>query len=187
MKQDIAYFKFVNLPQQVKKANGFRSKKRLDCTKFCNPINYSGLDCLVNHRGMLYFYKDNSDNVVSANSKRQAEWSLTGRSTINGNSVNVTSLYNEDLDYPDLYYGYPNDSIKLNNGDRNPFYKYRHDGYLFLADKDIAELEMLIIPDSRNQIRSYFQMLIDGDFESNINKLRQQAQTYFDYGLAIVS
>ncbi|MFH5885269.1 hypothetical protein ACG2F4_13230 [Halalkalibaculum sp. DA3122] len=175
MKQDIAYFKFLNLPEPIKKANNIRSKKRLDCIQYSG--DYKGLDCLKNNKGMLFFYKTPAREFVNADSQRVAEWSLTK------SSLNVTSLFIEDLDYPELAYGYPNSSRLLNNGDKNPFYPYRNDGYLFIMNKDITELEMLVIPDSRNLIRSFYQLLIDGELDSNINQLRQQAQAFYDYGL----
>jgi len=174
MREDIAYFRFLNLPAPVKAANNIRSKKRLDCIKYAG--NYTGLDCLKNHKGMLFLYKTPAGHFVSSDAKREAEWSLTK------SSLNVTSLFIEDLDYPQYAYGYPNSSRLLSNGDENPFYPYRHDGYLFIMNKDITELEMLIIPDSRNLISSYYQMLIDGELDSDIERLRQQAQTFYNYG-----
>lgn len=179
MNNTISYFKFQNLPDAAKKANGIRSKKRLDCIEYAG--DYKGLDCLKNHKGMLFLYPTPANNFISADSNRMAEWSLTK------SSLNLTSLYIEDLDFPQFAYGYPNSSRLLSNGDENPFYPYRHDGYLFIMNKDITELEMLIISDSRNLISSYYQLLIDGELDSNIRQLRQQAQTYFDYGLPIVS
>jgi hypothetical protein len=175
MRQDIAYFKFQNLPAEVKKTNGIRSKKRLDCIQQAG--HYTGLDCLENHKGMLFLYKTQAGHFVSSDAKREAEWSLTK------SSLNVTSLYIENLDCPQFAYGYPNGSRLLNNGERNPFYPYRSDGYLFVLNDDITELEMLIIPDSRNLISSYYQLLIDGELESNIKQLRQQAQAFYNYGL----
>lgn len=175
MSQNIAYFKFLNLPVQVKQSNNIRSKKRLDCIQQAG--NYTGLNCLKNHKGMLFVYKTPAGQFVSADVKREAEWSLTK------SSLNLTSLFIEDLDYPQFAYGYPNSSRLLSNGDENPFYAYRHDGYLFIMNKDITELEMFIIPDSRNLISSYYQLLIDGELDSDISALRQQAQTFYDYGI----
>jgi hypothetical protein len=174
MRQDIAYFKFLNLPAPVKQNHNIRSKKRLDCIQ--QTGDYKGLDCLQNHKGMLFLYKTPAGHFVSSDAKREAEWSLTK------SSLNVTSLYIEDLDYPEFAYGYPNSSRMLSNGDENPFFPYRHDAYLFLMNKDITELEMLVIPDSRNLISSYYQMLIDGELDQEIKQLRQDSKPFFEYG-----
>jgi len=91
-------------------------------------------------------------------------------------------LYNEDLDYPELSYGYPNSNRLLSNGSENPFFQFRNDGYLFIENKDSSELEMLIIPNSRNLISSYYQLLIDGEMDEDILRLRQSATPFFDYG-----
>ena len=175
MRQDLAYFKFINLPEQIKKDHNIRSKVRLDCIQYSG--DYKGLDCLKNHKGMIFLYPTPANNFISADSNRMAEWSLTK------SSLNFTSLFIEDLDYPELAYGYPNSSRLLNNGEDNPFYPYRHDGYLFILNKDITKLELIVIPESRNLISSYYQLLIDGEMDSNIKQLRQQAQTFYDYGL----
>lgn len=178
MNQPIHYYRFIALPEDVKQAHNIRSKMRLDCIKYAGE--YSGLDALLNHKKQMFVYKTPANNFVSSNSKRIAEWSLTK------SSLNVTSLYNEDIDYPELFYGYPNGRRKLSNGSLNPFYPYRHDAYLFLSDKDINDLEMLILPDQRNMISSWYQMLIDGELDQEINQLRQNSKPFFDYGYSKV-
>ena len=173
----IAYFKFKALPEEIRKANSIRSKHRLDCILFNDEEtgSYKGLDFLLNKKKMLFFYKTPARDFVSADSLRIAEWSLTNK------SLNVSSLYHEDLDYQEYAYGYPNSSEKLSNGSDNPFYPYRHDGYLFIMNKDITELEMLIIPDARNLIKTYYQLLIDGELDDDITWLRQYAKSFYDY------
>src|SRR5690625_4631042 len=94
----------------------------------------------------------------------------------------MTSVYNEDLVYPELSSGYPNTTQILSNGSANPLFQYRNDGYLFIENKDSSELEMLIIPNSRNLRSSYYQLLIDGEMDEDILRLRQSATPFFDYG-----
>lgn len=183
MNHQIDYYKFVTLPAEVRKANGIRSKTRLDCIEFCNHSNnHRGLSCLFNHKKQFFLYKTSARDFVNADSKRITEWSLTGRSSLTGSSINLSSLYQEDLDFPELAYGYPNKYRELSNGSVNPFYPYRHDGYLFLMNKDITKLELLIIHDSRNLISSYYQLFIDGELDQEINQLRQNTKPFYDYG-----
>ena len=183
MRNSITYYRFRTLPKEVRKANGIRSKSRLDCIQYCNQAGkQSGLESLQNHKGMIYLNKIKANEIVNADYRRVADWMLVGRCRQAKCSVNLTSLFNEDYEYPELYYGNPNTAIKLSNGADNPFYPFRHDGYLFKANKDLTDLEMLIIPDQRNMISSWYQMLIDGELDQEIKQLRQNSQTFFDYG-----
>ena len=172
-----AYFKLAILPDEVKAANRIRSKARLDCISYTDlgVENYKGLTNFVNGKGQLFFYKTPCKDFVNTDSKRLAEWSLTG------NGLNFSSIYIDDLDYPEIGYGYPNASRILSNGNQNPLFEFRNDGYLFLINKDYSEIELLVIPDGRNLISSYYQKLIDGGFEDEVRQLRQQAQIYHNY------
>lgn len=171
------YYKFVSFPDEVRAANYIRSKDRLDCISFTDlgAANYKGLTNFVNNKGQLFFYKTPCNNFIHADSKRLAEWSLTNK------SLNLTSIYIDDLDYPELGYGYPNAKRLLSNGNPNPLFEFRNDGYLFLMNKDYSEIELLVIPDGRNLISSYYQILIDGGFDNEINRLRQQAKKFYQY------
>ena len=174
MNQSIHYYRFIALPEEIKKTHNIRSKMRLDCIQYAG--DYSGLSPLVNHKKQMFVYKTPARDFVSADSKRITEWSLTK------SSLNITSLYNEDLDYPELFYGYPNGRRKLSNGSENPFYPYRSDAYLFISDKEVEDLEMLIIPEQRNIISSWYQMLIDGELDEEIKQLRADTKPFYEYG-----
>ena len=172
-----AYFKVASLSDEVKYANKIRSKARLDCISYTNAMkeNYKGLTNFVNHKGQLFFYKTPCRDFVNTDSKRLSEWSLTG------NGLNFSSIYIDDLDFPDIGYGYPNASRFLSNGNPNPIFEYRNDGYLFIVNKDYSEIEILIIPDGRNLITSYYQRLIDGGFNDELRELRSQAAIFYQY------
>jgi hypothetical protein len=172
-----AYFKLVQLPDEVKVINRIRSKARYDCI-ICSDIveaKYQGLIPFVNGKGQLLFYKTPSREIVNTDLKRLAEWSLTN------NSLNLSSIYIEDLDCPEIGYGYPNANRLLSNGTPNPLFPFRNDGYLFLVNTDYTEIELLIIPDGRNLISSYYQKMIDGGFEEEVNLLRKQARPFYRY------
>ena len=157
MNQSINYYRFIALPEEAKKAHNIKSKMRLDCISYTNDAeNHRGLSCLFNHKKQFFLYKTPARNFVDADSKRVAEWSLIGRSRASGSSINLSSLYQEDPDYPQFAYGYPNGNRELSNGSVNPFLDYRYDGYLFIINTELTEIELLIIHDGRNLISSYY-------------------------------
>jgi hypothetical protein len=172
-----AFFKVAVLPDDVRAANKIRSKARLDCISYADLVagSYKGLTKFVNHKGQLFFYKTPCRDFVNTDSKRLAEWSLTG------NGLNFSSIYIDDLEFPEIGYGYPNANRLLKDGSQNPLFEFRNDGYLFLMNKDYSEIEILVIPDGRNLISSYYQKLIDGGFDDDIQALRQQAKTFYHY------
>lgn len=175
-----AYYKLAILSDEVRLANKIRSKERLDCVSFSDLVSYKGLTHFVNHKNQLFFYKTPCRNMVSTDSKRLAEWSLTG------NGVNFSSIYIDDFDCPEIGYGYPNPNRLLSNGSVNPLFEFRNDGYLFLINKNYSVVELLIVTDGRNLISSYYQRLIDGGFDEDVRLLRQQAKPFYQYdGIAL--
>jgi len=167
------YYKLVALPDEVKTQNKIRSKARLDCIAYAG--NYKGLTNFVNKQGQLFFYKTPCREFIEAQTKRVAEWSLTN------SSLNFSSIYIEDFDFLEYGYGYPNAKPRLSNGEPNPLHPFKNDGYLFIVNKDYTEIEILILPDGRNLISHYYQHLIDGYFDAEIQRLRAEAKPYFEY------
>jgi len=177
-----AYFKFICLPDEVMALNRIRSKERLDCILYANMDveEYKGLTDFVNGKGQMFLYKTPARDIVTSHSRRLTEWALN-----NGN-LNLSSIYIEDFEFPEFGYGYPNGNRLLRDGSANPLFPYSNDGYIFIMNKDYSQIELLIIPDGRNLISSYYQKMIDGGFESEIIKLREQAKPFFRYeGLVI--
>lgn len=171
-----AYFKFIQLPDDTKAAYKIRSKKRLDCIVFNDQIgNYQGLTNFVNSKGQLFLYKTECRQFVETDTKRIAEWSLTG------NGLNLSSIYIEDLEFPEIGYGYPNANRLLKDGSINPMFDFRNDGYLFIINNDYTEIEMLIFPDARNLISSHYQKFIDGGYDDQIREMRKQAISFYQY------
>lgn len=169
------YFNFETLPDEVKAQNKIKSQNRLDCISYAG--NYKGLTNFVNYKGMLYFFKTPCRDFVKANSKRRSEWSLTN------NSMNLTSIYIEGFNNSEFGYGYPNAKPKLSNGELNPLYQYKNDGYLFILNPDYSQIELLIIENGRNLINQYYQNLLDGEFTSEINQLRIEAKPFHNYSV----
>lgn len=171
------YYKFEALPDDVKAQNKIRSKARIDCTKHFDNLQsgYKGLTKFVNHKGQLYLYKTPARDFINTDSRRLAEWSLTG------DGLNLSSIYIDDIDFPEYGYGYPNANRLLKNGTPNPLFEFRNDGYLFIMNKDYSQIELLVFIDGRNLINSYYQKMIDGGFDDELIKLRQQATNFHQY------
>jgi hypothetical protein len=174
-----AYFKFESLTDEARAKHGIRSKGRIDCTAYTNPNNYLGLIDFINAKGQMYLYKIPAREFVKANSKRLAEWALS-----NG-KLNLSSIYFEDTDYTEYGYGYPNANRLLSNGQPNPLFTYRNDCYLFLINPSLTTVEVLVIANGRNLTGAYYQRLIDGELDSELEQQRAQAKPFFDYESAI--
>jgi hypothetical protein len=172
-----AYYKLAILPDEVRAANKIRSKARLDCVSYTDMVvgGYKGLTNFVNYKEQLFFYKTPCRDFVKTDSKRIAEWSLTG------GGLNFSSIYIDDLDCTEIGYGYPNAKRLLSNGSVNPLFPFRNDGYLFLSNKDYSEIELFVIPDGRNLISSYYQKMIDDGFDDMVRELRKQAKVFYKY------
>ena len=172
-----AYYKFEALPNDVKVLNKIRSKARIDCTKYIDNVQggYKGLTFFVNHKRQLFFYKTPAKDFVNTDNRRLAEWALTGE------GLNLSSIYIDDIDFPEYGHGQPNANRLLKNGTPNPLFEFRNDGYLFIMNKDYSQIELLIIPDGRNLIHSYYQKLIDGGFDDELKELRLKAVNFYQY------
>lgn len=173
MKTFTGYFRFEQLSDEVKSANGIRSKARVDCVKYAG--NYTGLTNFVNSKGQLFFYLSPAREIISTDIKRIADWSLTN------NSQNLSSIYIEDLDYCQYGFGYCNANRLLSGGKPNPMVQYKNDGYLFMVNSDYTVIELLIVPDGRNLISLHYQKLIDGGYDSEIKDLRDEARQHYSY------
>lgn len=169
-----AYYKFIELSDEVKTANKIRSKARLDCISYAG--NYKGLTFFVNKQNQLSLYKSPARDIVNTHCKRVAEWTLTN------NNLNFSSIYIENFDCPEFGYGYPNKNPFIGKERRaNPLFEFSNDGYLFIVNKDYTEIEILIIADGRNLISYYYQKLIDGHFDNELKELRKHSKPYFKY------
>lgn len=166
-------FLFVNLPVEVKIQNGIRAPHRLDAIEVSGV--YGGLDPFKNKKGMIYLFPTETSDFVECDGKRIATMALT-----NG-TLNLSSLYVENLDCPQYAYGYPNARLKLRDGNPNPLLAYRNDGYLFVTDSELKRVEVFVIVGGRNYIREAYSRLIDGELDAEIEKLRAEAKRYFDY------
>lgn len=176
-----SYYKFMKLPEEVRKLYKIKSKKRFDCVGQSDiGSKYKGLHPFYNNKNQLFLYMDNSYKIVDAEVKRRADYTLTGQ------GMNFSSIYIEDLEYPTIGYGTPNANQFLKNGEQNPMYQYSNDGYIFYLNKDYTQLEVLVFEDSRHLIGNVYQVAIDGGFNDKLEELRQNIAPVYNYeGLSL--
>jgi hypothetical protein len=171
------YYKLVALPDEIKAQNSIKVGAivpRYDC--IARAGNYKGLEAFTNQKGILSFYLTPSREVIETNGKRYAEYCLTG-----GKSLNFGSLY-KFVDYPNFAYSYPNKKPFVGQKrEPNPLYPFGNDLYLILTDNEYSFFEILVIEGGRNLAEHYLQLLIDGNFDTEIQKLRVEAKPYFEY------
>ena len=173
----VHYSRLVVLPNEVKAQNGIKVGAivpRYDCIAVAG--NYKGLEAFTNHKGQMYFNLTPCREFIETNTKRYAEYCLTG-----GKSLNFGSLY-KFIDYPSFAYSYPNKNPFLGQKrEPNPLYSFGNDLYLILTDKEYTYFEILVVAGGRNLAEHHLQLLIDGYYEAEIQKLRMEAKPIFNY------
>lgn len=170
-----AYYRFEVLAEEIRNLNGFKSPNRLDCTATYNPDGYGLLPNFQRKNGMLFFYLIPARELVKADSKRRATYAL------GDGKQNLSSLYFERSDFNGFCYGYPNGKDRLSDGKPNPAAPYKHDALLFLCDWRQQVIELLIVERGKPLIDNLYNLLIDGEFDHEIERLRTIARPYYPY------
>ncbi len=175
------YIKMQQLSNEVKRANKIKlgaTVPRLDCVAMAGY--YEGLNCLTSAKGQLKFYLQQTRGLIRSNDQRRAGFFLMGDQSVNFSSLFIQSFGNA---YQSKCYGFgePNKNAKKKNGDPNPMLPYADDGYLFIANPDFTEIEILIISKGRYLIQGYLKMLALGAYEEALQAMREQAKPIFNY------
>lgn len=176
------YLKLQELTPEIRLNNKLKpeTKNRLDCVTANIPDNnLRGMSYFINKRGQMFFNKTLAKDIVKADLKRQAVWMLTGK------SINISSLYIDIPEYPQYSHGNPPHAeiIGRKKPRPNPFLLFRNDLFLFIINSDYTVIELIIIPEQKNLWNTYYLKLIQGEFDELIQNLRNNASTFFDYGL----
>jgi hypothetical protein len=173
----VQYLKLVMLPDEVKAQNSIKVGAivpRYDCISSAG--NYKGLEAFTNHKGQIYFNLIPCREIIETNGKRYAEYCLTG-----GKSLNFGSLY-KIIDYQNFAYSYPNKKPFIGQKrEPNPLFPFGNDLYLMLTDVEYTFFEIMVIEGGRNLAEHYLQLLIEGNFDTEILKLRVEAKPIFEY------
>jgi len=171
-----AYYNLKVLSDDLKAANKIKvgaKTPRYDCTEFTGT--YEGIKPFVNPKGMFKLSLMECREFVKTDKRRMAEFALVG-----GKNLNFSSLFSEDGS--NIYYGCPNGKPFLKDGRQNPLFQYRNDLYLFIIDKDFSQIEILILPNQKGFAIELVQSFIDGDFDDDFNRLKNNTKTFFIYG-----
>lgn len=172
-----AYYRFEVLAEEVRTLNGFKSPNRLDCTATYNPTAHGLLPMFQRKNGMLFLYLIPAKDMVKANSKRRATYAL------GDGKQNLSSLYFEHPELSHLAYGYCNSKDRLKDGTPNPALPYRHDALLMVCNWQQQVIEIVVIQHGKPLIENLYNLLIDGEFEEELERLRQLAKPYYPYKL----
>ena len=171
-----AYYKLSILSDDLKAANKIKvgaKTPRYDCIEFIGA--YEGINPFVNPKGMFKLSYADSNDVVNTDKRRVGEFALVG-----GKSLTFSSLYS--IEGSNFYYGYPNGKPFLKDGRQNPLIQYRNDLYVFVIDKDFAQIELLVLPNQKGYALELFQSFTEGDFDDDLEKLKNNSNTFFSYG-----
>ena len=91
----------------------------------------------------------------------------------------IINIRNHQLNDPWLLKTHPNPH--LSNGQRNPLFKHRNDGYIFIHSDDYTKLELLIFPFKKNQINSIYNYIIDGYFDEQLEYMQGASKVFYEY------
>lgn len=171
-----AYYKLGMLSDDLKAVHKIKvgaKIPRYDCVEFTG--NYEGIKPFINPKGMFKLSLMECREFVKTDKRRMAEFALVG-----GKNLNFSSLFAEDGS--NIYYGYPNGKPFLKDGRQNPLFSFRNDLYIFLIDEAFANIEVLVLPHQKGYALELVQAFTEGDFEDDIETLKSNTKTFFNYG-----
>jgi hypothetical protein len=174
MNRITAMYKLEILSSAQREKNKLRQAiYRRDCTQYSGI--YKGIEPFMNPKGMFFLSLAEQKNFVSSHIKRQTDFSLVGQ------GLNFSGLYFEDSENPQFAFGYPFQKPHFKDSTINPVFEYRNDLYLFMTDSHYLTFEILIFKGARNLASDYFQMLINGDFDNEIEDHRNNYKKFYPY------
>ena len=162
---EMGYYKLVKLDGLTKQEYDINAPHRLDCTHFhVKPNDGRGIDKLKKksgkHQNMLYGYLSDPFN-------NKGDYSFI----ING--INLSTIM------------YVCDNCNRGFGtpppDNPEFREYRNDGYLFTFNANYSVVELLVIPNGKHSIASYYGQFLDGEFDKELEEHRTSAVTFYPY------
>lgn len=168
------YFKLEMLPDEVKTAHKIKigaTVPRYDCTKYAGQKEH--IEPFITSKGMFFLRLMEAREFVKANQKRQAEFALVGRSSLNFSSMYAISNV--------CFYGYPNGKPLLKDGSQNPMFPFRNDLYIILTDKNLSKLEILILPGQKGYALELAQAFDAGDFDDQIESFNENSDVFFKF------
>ena len=176
-----AYLKLEILPDAVKAKNKIKvgaSIPRYEATAFAGDS--AGLEALKNKKGQLYFYLQQTKDIIKSPDNRRADCFLQGT-----NSFNLSSIYSLDDSVEQsaaiVGFGNPPDQKTYGKNKPNPFWESKDDGFLFLITPDWKTIEILILQHGKNTILGNAIKLSHGGYNNTLEDMRKSAGIVFDY------
>ena len=187
------YLKCENLKSEVKTKHKIKADAKIPRVDATYQAGYhEALEAIKNDKGMIYFNVIGTDvGNIGSTDRRRADVCLKSPT-----AGNFSSIYMLELGVEDEIVGYGNPSgaeyfkpKKTKRADGtiktvarpNPFYKYRNDGFLFIAKPDFSVLEIIIVQNGRFYIQSEAKKYADGQMNDVLATLRAAAQPVFQY------
>lgn len=182
----LAYYKMVNLPDEVKDLWGIKvdaQNVRYDCV--ASAYHWGGIEALKTQRGsgkgQFKLTKIDASNFVEAKPERLGEFALKGAGNINFSSIHLLST---DL-FNGVYVGTgepPKGKTILKGKKTNPLFDYTNDGFVVLISPDWQCMEILVYHNARNFVKACALGLVDNKEEwQKLEMLRETATTFFEY------
>ena len=186
------YLKCENLTNEVKTRNKIKADAkipRVDVT--AQAGYYEPLQSLKNPSGMVFFNVLGTRGVINDTDLRRADvW-------LQCSAGNFSSVYmmpelckeNEIVAHgcPATVEFFKAKTVKYADGTTktkprpNPFYKYRNDGFMFIAKPDFTMIEIIVVQNGKHFIQSECQRYAGGGMNEVLATLRAAACPIFQY------
>lgn len=141
------YYKMVHLPT-------CKSKSRFDCIASTGSYEPFEERAQRGRDKRFKFYYGGTPGAFSANAKRKADMSIS-------DSSHISSVFTPDLDNPLLGFG---DVANTS------------DALLFVFSEDYKQIEVFVARGLKNNQQQLFYLLVDGELDDEIAKLRDNAE-----------
>jgi len=126
-----------------------KSKMRLDCT--LSTRSYPEFEAMRNKHDAFFFYFGDVPDRFGGDIHRKADKAIT-------KTKNISSVFVPDIE---SHYGY---------GD----VRGTNDALLFLFNPDFTQIDVFVARGQRNNKRQLYELLADGELNSEIEQLKQQ-------------
>lgn len=177
---NIAFYAYFKRNTSKVKRHGEMQERKIPRFDLCATNGFwTGLEHLKTKKGEVYLnlipsYKNpnrSKDGAVT-------EYYLQARPQECKGSFNLTGLrLMQDTEEKQwICSGEPSSEVKLRNGDFNPLYDERNDGFVIVLGKDLEWLELWVVTDQRMMIDGYRKAFELGTYDYYLKQIRATAK-----------
>lgn len=177
---NIAFYGYFLRNNTKVKRHGEMTERKTPRFDLCRLNGFwTGLDHLKTKKGEVYLnlipsYKNpnrSKDGAVT-------EYYLQARPQECKGSFNLTGLrLMQDTEEKQwICSGEPSSEVKLRNGDFNPLFDERNDGFVIVLGKDLEWLELWVVTDQRMMIDGYRKAFQLGTYDAALQTIRNTAK-----------